>query len=162
MHDDAEPVCRIENLAATDAFLVQAFRNWAVGLGEGRIRSWVAVSDAFLEKLGPDRAPAALERFENFMNTLGGHARRTIHFHAPGCPCVDADESAFVEMLARLESGADQRARSLAGTFVRATAVDELLECGRGLATALRCPPRATEQGPDRRDDPPGTTRTLH
>lgn len=136
--DSSEPACHLQDLGPNESFLVTAFRHWAVGLGEGRVRAWVAVWEGFRQSLGVARAPAAVECFEAFMNTLGNNARRTIHFHAPHCPCVDADECRFLEMLSELEEGNDPRARALAADFVRFDAVDRLLECGRGLVGELR------------------------
>jgi len=169
MHDeDAEPVCRLPDLEPTDALLVGALRNWAVGMGQRRIMAWVAVWQGFADWLGPRAAPAAVESFEQLMNTLSDHARRTIHFHAPGCPCVDADEFGFVTMLAEFHGGSEQQARTLANGFVDAAGVDDLLDRGRTLmATVQASPPPHDHDSPvgdARRSDrprPPGSDR-LH
>lgn len=129
------PVCHFDELEPTDAVLVSAFRNWAVGVSQWRTEAWVDVWAAFRELNGPDCGPAdTIRSFDAVMQVIGRHARREIHFHGPRCPCVDADELDFLRLIHALGRGEEGEPRRIAAGFVHPCGVDGLLANGRRFA----------------------------
>ena len=138
----ADAVCLIYDLDPADAFLIRAFRNWAVGRRDGRIAAWAEVWETFHVALGDDRAPEGVDCFERVLAALCTHARRTIFHHAPNCPCVGADETDLVRLIAALAHGesveACRVAMDVAVDVVHPDGVGPLLKAAADFARALR------------------------
>ena len=133
-------VCFIDDLDPAEAFLIRAFRNWAVGRRDGSIAAWVEVWGAFQVAMGDDGAPVGVNCFERVMAALAAAAQRTIFHHAPDCRCVGADETALVRLIAALAHDAPGEARLVALEMVRIAGVEPLVSAAGDLARALqRC-----------------------
>ena len=83
------------DLDRSERFVIWSFRCW-VSADENQ----PLVRRGFREHLAPGRAEAALLAFESFVDAIRGAARRTIYYHAPGCPCVGVDEMHVATLVA--------------------------------------------------------------
>jgi hypothetical protein len=139
MHDAHRVACQIDDLTDDEAFLVRCVRHWAVGKREGSIVAWATVWGLFHMTLdGPEeRIVEAVRRFEQMVGAISAAARRTIHHHAPACPCVDRDEASVLRLVAAQANGAASEARLIARTFVRPDGVEPLVEAAGALAEVL-------------------------
>ncbi|MEF8834367.1 MAG: hypothetical protein V5A42_05860 [Halofilum sp. (in: g-proteobacteria)] len=133
--------------------LVAAFRHAAVALQEGRDFG-AAVEQDLAAVVGWARCRAAIPHFRTLMETIGLHARREVRFHVPACPCLGADEAAFIRIQDRVAAGAIGEAESVAHDMVESHAVMTLLHHASLLT--LRCPGGAPVTGTTT-----GTTRTA-
>lgn len=124
--------------------LVAAFRNAASALQEERDFA-SAVQDELASVVGWSRCRAVIPHFRTLMETIGLHARREIRFHVPLCPCLGADEAAFVRLHARVSTGALAEAEVIAQDMVEQHAVMTLLHYASLLAA--RCPGGAEHEG---------------
>ena len=132
-------VCHLDELEPSDAVLVSAFRNWAVGVSRWRTEAWVEVWQAFRGLCPAEVTPAEVVRsFDALMQVIGRHARREIQFHQPHCPCVDPDERDFLRLVHALGRGEDRGPRRIATEFVHPVGVDGLLANGREFARHWR------------------------
>lgn len=139
MHDAHRVACQIDDLTDDEAFLVRCVRHWAVGKREGSIVAWATVWGLFHMTLdGPEeRIVEAVRRFEQMVGAISAAARRTIHHHAPACPCIDRDETAVLRLVAAQANGAASEARLIARDFVRPDGVEPLVEAAGALAEVL-------------------------
>lgn len=117
--------------------LVGAFRNAASALQEERDFAG-AVENELAGVVGSSRCRAVIPHFRTLMETIGLHARREIRFHVPLCPCLGADEAAFIRLHARVAAGALAEAEVIAHEMVEQHAVMTLLHYTSLLAA--RCP----------------------
>lgn len=124
--------------------LVAAFRNAASALQEERDFG-AAVEDDLADLVGWPRCRAAIPHFRTLMETIGLHARREVRFHVPSCPCLGADEAAFIRLHARVSAGALAEAEAIARDLVEQHAVMTLLHYASLLAG--RCPGDASREG---------------
>jgi hypothetical protein len=106
--------------------LVAAFRNAASALQEEHDFG-AAVEDDLANVVGWRRCRTVIPQFRTLMETIGLHARREIRFHVPSCPCLGADEAAFIRLHARATAGAVAEAEAIARDLVEPHAVMMLL-----------------------------------
>lgn len=117
--------------------LVAAFRHAAAALQDDRDFA-TAVEDDLACVVGRRRCLNAVPHFHTLMATLGLHARREVRFHVPSCPCLGADEAAFIRLHDRVSVGALAEAEVIALELVEPHAVMTLLHYTSLLAA--RCP----------------------
>ncbi|WP_067560634.1 hypothetical protein [Halofilum ochraceum] len=117
--------------------LVAAFRNAASALQEEHDFG-AAVEDDLAQLVGWRRCRTVIPQFRTLMETIGLHARREIRFHVPSCPCLGADEAAFIRLHARATAGALAEAEAIAHDMVEPHAVMTLLHYASLLAP--HCP----------------------
>ncbi len=117
--------------------LVAAFRHAAAALQDDRDFA-TAVEDDLACVVGRRRCLNAVPHFHTLMETLGLHARREVRFHVPSCPCLGADEAAFIRLHDRVSVGALAEAELIAQGLVEQHAVMTLLHYASLLAA--RCP----------------------
>jgi hypothetical protein len=112
---------------------------------------------------------AALQAHFILVRMLGLSARRQMRVHAPGCPCVGADETAVVGLVAAaqaaLKDGDDGLLRLRLGFLTRQGAGDSVRAAAMGLAHVLalsgrELPVRMEEIAA--RSDEPATLRVVH
>lgn len=124
--------------------LVAAFRNAASALQEERDFG-AAVENELADVVGWPRCRAVIPHFRTLMETIGLHARREVRFHVPACPCLGADEAAFVRLHARVAAGALAEAEVIAQDLVEQHAIMTVLHYTSLLAA--RCPGGAAREG---------------
>ncbi|MFW5969465.1 MAG: hypothetical protein ACOCP9_02395 [Halofilum sp. (in: g-proteobacteria)] len=117
--------------------LVAAFRQAAAALQEERDFG-TAVEEDLAAVVGWSRCRNAIPHFRTLMETIGLHARREVRFHVPLCPCLGADEAAFIRIHDRVAAGALAEAEAIAHDLVEAHAVMTLLHYASLLT--VRCP----------------------
>ena len=124
--------------------LVAAFRHAATALQEERDFG-AAVEEDLAGVVGWGRSRSAVAHFRTLMETIGLHARREVRFHVPLCPCLGADEAAFIRIHDRVAAGALAEAEAIAHYMVESHAVMTLLHYASLLS--IRCPGGAPATG---------------
>ncbi len=160
----AEPTPRsLEDLDPAEHLLIWGLRTMAVGHGD-----CPAMGQTF-ERLCGGMGQATLQAHFILVRLLGMGARRQMRVHAPGCPCVGADETAVVGLVAAaqqaLRNGDDGLLRLRLGFVARQDCNDTVRSAVMGLAQMLSLggrtlPIRMEESG--ERPDEPAVLRRVH
>ena len=167
---EADQVGWLQDLDPLDHYLVHAFRNAAVALGHGceehrdAARTDLARITRALDRTG------TLRRFWSLMTTLGTQARRQVRFHVPDCPCLGADEAAFLQLCAHLRRGERVAATGIANGLVQGEAVARLMRHAAVIVNRLREPapqwppssPAQSGPSPRARTQPTQAGQRLH
>lgn len=143
--------------------LVAAFRHAASALQEERDFG-AAVEDDLAHVVGRTRCRAVIPHFRALMETIGLHARREVRFHVPACPCLGADETAFIRLQDRVSAGALAEAELIALDLVEQHAVMTVLHyaslvggrCAASASGAGRSTGERAVPGWDTTGDPAG------
>ncbi|MCS4505123.1 hypothetical protein NYO91_13635 [Arhodomonas aquaeolei] len=139
----SDTVGRTADLEPLEQYLLRAFRSAACALQYEPD----ALARAVDAELGNAPAPAdgdiMRRHFRALMATIARYGRRTIRFHATPCPCLGADEAAFLRLHGRMSSGSE--ANAIAHHLVEAEAVPTLLQ--HASVIALYCAQARPERG---------------
>ena len=155
-HDFPHAPRSLEDLDPAEHLLVWSLRAMAVGHGD-----CPALSQTFERLCGP-MGQAVLQAHFILVRLVGMSARRQLRVHAPGCPCVGADETAVVGLVAAaqdaLRSGSDDLLRFRLGFLIEQSSVETVRTAAMGLAQVLNLSGRAlpvrTEDRAERSDAP--------
>lgn len=137
----------VQELAEAERLVLWSFRRWVSGPEQLPM-----LAREFDRQFRRSEAQPALLALDAALTGLSRHARRTIVYHQPCCPCLGADEVCFVSIVAALQGGAPQAARAMAQWLVRApgleafvTPLDDFAACltGSGLDLPYRTRQRA-------------------
>ncbi len=160
--DESRPLPRsLGDLDPAEHLLVWSLRAMAVGHGD-----CPALEQAFARLCGP-MGPAAQQAHFILVRMIGVGARRRMQAHAPGCPCVGADETAVVGLVAAaqqaLRLGDDSLLRLRLGFLVGQGSADTVRCAALGLAQVLNhcgceLPVRMESSGRGE----PGRLRVVH
>ena len=160
----AEPTPHsLEDLDPAEHLLIWGLRTMAVGHGD-----CPAMGQTF-ERLCGGMGQATLQAHFILVRLLGMGARRQMRVHAPGCPCVGADETAVVGLVAAaqqaLRNGDDGLLRLRLGFMARQDCSDTVRSAVMGLAQVLslsgRTLPIRMEDSGERQEEP-AALRRVH
>jgi hypothetical protein len=137
VHAGAAPVGRLAELPPLERQLIRWLRLW----GEGPAGRAAAI-DELADRHGRAATERVATRFGELLLVTARHARRPLHGHAPGCPCVGGDECVLARLVALAAEGAREEAILMAALIVRADLALPLAtlaeEVGLGLLRAGR------------------------
>lgn len=135
-HAEAWPTS-MADLGDAERFVVWSFRRWLLGLRHNDGGHWNLVRYEFDSQLGAQDGKAALANFARLVRSLQVHARRPVRHHQPCCPCLGADETWVVGLIAACQRGHADLAVCLAARMVGAEGADDLLAAATGLGEAM-------------------------
>lgn len=143
-----DPYTSVRELGEGERLVLWAFRRWVSGP-----EHLPMLAREFDRQFRRSDARPALVALDAALSVLCRQARRTIVYHQPCCPCLGADETCFLAVVAALQAGAAAEARARAPWLVRGEGVeaflrplDDFAEClsAAGHDLPWRPAPRAT------------------
>lgn len=143
-----------KELEVAERLIVRSFRRWVVGLRHNDGKHWSQVWTDFAGRFGDADGKAALSGFARLIRSLQSHARRSITYHQPCCPCLSADEIRITNLIAACQERRLSHAHALAEWMVRPDGIGDLLDAASQLAHFMQChgllfPVRTTTPMPD-------------
>ncbi|MEK9969228.1 MAG: hypothetical protein VW600_08825 [Ferrovibrio sp.] len=102
-----------------ERLVLWAFRRWVSG------REHLSMlAREFDRQFRQSDARPALIALDAALGELTRHARRTIVYHQPCCPCLGADEVCILSIVAALQNDASTPARAMALWLIRSEGID--------------------------------------
>ena len=126
------PTDRLADLTESEQLVLSCFRRVLAG-PEHRD----ALNRGLSHQFGPPGARAALQGLEATIRVLTAHASRNIAYHRPCCPCVGADEIAFLTVVTAVQRDHLELAHLVARNFVPEPRVPLVLGAAAMFANAL-------------------------
>ena len=128
----------LSELEHSERLVVWALRRWALAVQDHTSHHICLVLNEFTKQFGTQDARAAMACFVSILGVLQETAKRNLHHHQPGCPCLGVDEVWLVCLVGSCQRGEPRQARFLAEQMVREDGVGPLLAVAEHLGRAMR------------------------
>jgi hypothetical protein len=112
----------VQELSEAERLVLWAFRRWVSGPTQLPM-----LAREFDRQFRRSEARPALVALDAALGALTRHARRTIVYHQPCCPCLGGDEVCFISIVAAVQGGAPQAARGMAQWLMRAPGLEAFM-----------------------------------